>query len=86
MLESGIADYEAEGLRALQELIELQEQAPAEAKYAKPYWALGKYYYKQRNDAKAEAVLKRGLEHHPTDADLKQELASDGRIVKKTLN
>ena len=86
MLESGMAQYEKEGVRALENLLELQEQAPAEAKYAKAYWALGKYYYGQRNDAKAEAVLKRGLKYHPKDADLNQELASDGRIVKKTLN
>ncbi|MEM7371930.1 MAG: redoxin domain-containing protein [Bacteroidota bacterium] len=86
MLESGIDKFEKEGIRTMEHLMEEQEQLPSKAKFSKVYWELGKYYYAHRNDAKAEQILQRGLTHHPQDADLQQELASDGRIVKKTLN
>ncbi len=86
MLDSGIEQYEKEGLRILQDLISTQEKLNPEAKFAIAYWELGKYYYAQGKDAKAEAILKQGLSYHPENADLQQELASDGRIIKKTLN
>lgn len=86
MLESGIEKYQKEGFRLLQKLVEKQEKLPKEVKFAKAYWELGKYYYSLDKDANAEEILNRGLVHHPNDADLKQELASSGRIVKKTLN
>lgn len=86
MIESEIKQYETEGLRILNELISEQEKLKPETKYAKAYWLVGKYYYSKRDDKKAEEILKQGLSFFPNDPDLKQELASDGRIVKKTLN
>ena len=86
MLTSGIAQYEKEGETSFLKLIEAQEKEKKEHKFSKAYWELGKYYYSKKKDNKAEEILKRGLKYHPDDLDLKQELASDGRIIKKTLN
>ena len=85
MLGSGIEKYEKEGLRILKQLVISQEKVEKEVKFSKAYWELGKYYYAHDDDANAEKILKQGLTYHPEDPDLKQELASSGRIVKKTL-
>lgn len=74
-----------EAAELLKRLIQEQKDKPVQAKYSRAYWELGRYYYSLRDDAQAEAVLKEGIKRFPNDADLKQELASDGRIVKKTL-
>ena len=47
---------------------------------------LGVKFYGINKDSKAEEILKKGLVKHPNNADLNQELASGGRIVKKILN
>ncbi len=86
LLESGDKPSMKEGLEVLTKLMESQEKQTKKDQFANVYWELGKYYYGLKNDKKAEEMLKRGLTHHPNNKDLKQELASDGRIVKKTLN
>ncbi len=86
MVVSGIPNYVKNGVQLLEQLMEYQESVEKKDKHAIVYWELGKYYYGIRNDDKAEEVLKRGLEIHPDNSDLNQELASEGRIVKKTLN
>ena len=86
LLESEEPSYMKEGAKALEKLLEWQETLESQDKFANTYWELGKYYYRLRQDEKAEGFLKKGLEKFPENADLKQELASEGRIVKKTLN
>lgn len=86
LLGSQVNSYMKEGVKQLADLMEYQEKMDTEKKFARVYWELGKYYYGQFDDEKAESVLKRGLNLFPNDLDLLQELASDGRIVKKKLN
>lgn len=86
MLTSGSSTYEKEGISILKALIDKQEKQDVQKKFAKAYWELAKYYYAIDEDAMAETVLKRGLKRHPDNVDLNQELASGGRIVKKSLN
>ena len=85
LLSSGEPKSIKEGVEVLEALMTGQEAVEKQEKFAQVYWELGKYYYSLKQDDKAEAVLQRGLKHHPNHPDLKQELASDGRIVKKTL-
>ena len=85
LLYSGTTSFEKEGLKMMQQLIDRQERLPKEAKFSCPYWEMGRYYYGHENDAAAEKILKRGLESHPHDPELRQEIDSDGRIIKKTL-
>lgn len=85
LLESGLAKEERDGILAMEQLIKQQEKTKTQAKFSRPYFLLGRYYYSKFKDAEAEKILKQGLKFHPNDEDLKQELGSEGRIVKKKL-
>lgn len=86
LLDSGEPKSVKEGLEVLEGLVEHQDSYGNESKHAQLYFKLGRHYYGLGNDAKAEAILKKGLEKFPNDIDLNQELESKGRIIKKTLN
>lgn len=86
LLESGMERYIQDGVDILEAMISYQASLPIEDKHALPYWELGKYYYGKNMDNQAEAILRQGLDRHPTHPDLLQELASGGRIIKKSLH
>lgn len=86
LLDSETPKFEKEGVDVLKDLMTYQESLEKQEKFAYVYWDLGKYYFKLFDDKAAKSVLERGLKHFPNNADLKQELDSDGRIVKKVLN
>lgn len=86
LLEAGQPIIEKQGAEILETLIKYQETIDLEDKFAYPYWELGKYYFKLFKDKEARSILTQGLKYFPNNLDLKQELESDGRIVKKVLN
>ncbi|MGB0523315.1 MAG: redoxin domain-containing protein [Flammeovirgaceae bacterium] len=85
LIGSGSPTDMRDGVAVLKQLVTEQERGMKQDKYALAYWELGKYYYTHHQDQQAEQILKQGLEFHPNHPDLKQELASKGRIVKKKL-
>lgn len=86
LLDSEVPKFEKQGIEVLKKLMAYQETISAEDKFANTYWDLGRYYFKLFKDKEAKAVLEQGLKNFPNNLDLKQELESDGRIVKKVLN
>ena len=86
MLDSEISKFEKEGFKTLLNLLKIQEELPLKHKFYHVYWDLGRYYFKLNNDTKAQEILSEGIKLFPENSDLKQELESGGRIVKKVLN
>lgn len=86
LLTSQVGAYMKQGASIVRDLIEWQETQETQDKFWHAYWELGKYYYSIPNDEKAERVLTDGLTYFPNNYDLRQELASEGRITKKKLN
>ena len=86
LLDSEMPKFEKQGVEVLKKLVAFQETITLSDKFANTYWDLGKYYFKQLKDKEAKAILEQGLTFFPNNLDLKQELESNGRIVKKILN